>query len=232
MDIAMMTSIISLPDLKAQPNPSMQPTFETYEYEYDFDERLIHISHLHEDNVPASQKAESANEKEIPETYTYEYEYDFDERLHISHLHEDNVPASQKPESANEKEIPETFDARTKWEGCWSLEEVRDQSNCGSCWAVATASAASDRLCIVRKWYKKQNDDFDNPYQDEVSAADIMSCCLECRREGGNGCDGGSIFKTWEYLKNVGVCNGGSWNAELVPAVLCSCRPDECVAYA
>lgn len=31
-------------------------------------------------------------------------------------------------------ELPKTFDARTKWSSCVSLQEIRDQGPCGSCW--------------------------------------------------------------------------------------------------
>uniref|UniRef100_A0A7I4XSQ5 Pept_C1 domain-containing protein n=1 Tax=Haemonchus contortus TaxID=6289 RepID=A0A7I4XSQ5_HAECO len=44
--------------------------------------------------------------------------------------------------------IPESFDARTKWKECPSITQIRDQSKCGSCWAVSAAETMSDRLCI------------------------------------------------------------------------------------
>jgi cathepsin B len=31
--------------------------------------------------------------------------------------------------------IPASFDSRTAWPKCDSIKEVRDQANCGSCWA-------------------------------------------------------------------------------------------------
>jgi len=31
------------------------------------------------------------------------------------------------------------------------IGDIRDQSNCGCCWAFAGASAASDRMCIATK---------------------------------------------------------------------------------
>lgn len=41
---------------------------------------------------------------------------------------------------------------------------------CGSCWAVATASAASDRACIAS----------DGELQPQLSAANLMGCCPDC----------------------------------------------------
>lgn len=43
---------------------------------------------------------------------------------------------------------PDTFDARETWPECGSIKEIRDQANCGSCWAFAAAESMSDRICI------------------------------------------------------------------------------------
>lgn len=32
------------------------------------------------------------------------------------------------------KDIPESFDAREQWPECPIIGQIRDQSNCGSCW--------------------------------------------------------------------------------------------------
>lgn len=45
--------------------------------------------------------------------------------------------------------IPDTFDARTAWPKCESIQEIRDQANCGSCWAFGACEAMSDRICIA-----------------------------------------------------------------------------------
>ena len=39
------------------------------------------------------------------------------------------------------RDLPENFVPREKWPQCDSFREVRDQSACGSCWAVAAAAA-------------------------------------------------------------------------------------------
>lgn len=41
--------------------------------------------------------------------------------------------------------IPESFDARVQWPSCPSISRVRDQSNCGSCWAFGSTEAFNDR---------------------------------------------------------------------------------------
>ena len=42
--------------------------------------------------------------------------------------------------------IPVSFDARKQFGKC--IHPVRDQGNCGSCWAHATSESISDRFCI------------------------------------------------------------------------------------
>ena len=47
------------------------------------------------------------------------------------------------------RSLPTSFDARTAWPLCDSIKDVWDQSSCGDCWAVATVTAAADRMCIA-----------------------------------------------------------------------------------
>ncbi|VDM55547.1 unnamed protein product [Angiostrongylus costaricensis] len=85
------------------------------------------------------------------------------------------VPAKYR---ANEKRhddiddsiIPSSFDARNSWSECPSLHSIRDQSNCGSCWAVAAAAAITDRICIASKGNTSVT----------ISADDLLSCCTDC----------------------------------------------------
>ena len=85
------------------------------------------------------------------------------------------------------------FDSRTEWSQCESVSTIWDQSSCGSCWAVSTAGAISDRLCI----HKNEST--------MVSAENLMDCCGTC----GNGCNGGYISAAWSYWRDVGLVTGG-----------------------
>ena len=49
---------------------------------------------------------------------------------------------------------------------CPSLAEVRDQSNCGSCWAFGSVEAMTDRICLASKGAKNVH----------LSAQDVASC--------------------------------------------------------
>ncbi|VDP44050.1 unnamed protein product [Soboliphyme baturini] len=73
-------------------------------------------------------------------------------------------------ELEDEDDIPKEFDARQHWPFCSSIRLIRNQANCGSCWAVSTASVMSDRVCIATGGYKQ-------PY---ISDENILSCCKFC----------------------------------------------------
>ena len=46
--------------------------------------------------------------------------------------------------------IPDAFDPAEHWPACATvINDIRDQSACGCCWAFAPAEAASDRMCIA-----------------------------------------------------------------------------------
>ncbi|XP_060847848.1 cathepsin B-like [Rhopalosiphum padi] len=97
-------------------------------------------------------------------------------------------------------EIPIKFDARKQWIRCKTIGEVRDQGNCGSCWALATSSAFADRLCIAT------NGDFNQL----LSAEEITFCCYLC----GNGCHGGYPIRAWKRFKKHGLVTGGEYKSE------------------
>jgi len=93
--------------------------------------------------------------------------------------------------------LPASFDSRKQWPNCPSIQEIRDQSDCGSCWAFATVEAATDRMCIDTNGAKK----------DHLSTEDMVGCCYEC----GFGCDGGDPGTAWSWLTSTGVVTGGNY---------------------
>lgn len=97
-------------------------------------------------------------------------------------------------------EIPDSFDSATQWPECKDvIGVIVDQSSCGSCWAVAAASAMSDRRCI------QSNGKLTVP----VSGEDLLACCSYC----GLGCNGGYPSMAWLYWKNQGIATGGLYNS-------------------
>uniref|UniRef100_A0A915Q7B8 Ras-GEF domain-containing protein n=1 Tax=Setaria digitata TaxID=48799 RepID=A0A915Q7B8_9BILA len=79
--------------------------------------------------------------------------------------------------------IPESFDAREKWPECASLRNIRDQSSCGSCWAIAAVEAMSDRICIMSN----------GKAQVTLSAEDLLSC------------------SAWKYWVSNGIVTGSNY---------------------
>jgi len=96
--------------------------------------------------------------------------------------------------------VPPSFDSRTQWPKCTSISHIRDQGNCGSCWAVSAAEVVTDRTCI------QGNDAFDS----EISAEQVMSCCKSC----GDGCQGGYPISAMEYWETTGIVTGGDYDTK------------------
>ena len=86
--------------------------------------------------------------------------------------------------------IPASFDSAAAWPQCPTITQIRDQSDCGSCWAVGGASAMSDRSCTTAGLHNLT-----------LSAADLMSCC----KVDANGCDGGYPAAAWSYWVSTGL---------------------------
>jgi len=113
-------------------------------------------------------------------------------------------------EAVQNYQAPESFDSREAWPECKSIKNIWDQANCGSCWAVSTAGAISDRICI----HKGE--------QVMISAENLMDCCHGIPFFGGcgNGCQGGYPLKAWEFWANTGLVSGGGYG-----------RKDTCQPY-
>lgn len=94
--------------------------------------------------------------------------------------------------------LPSDFDARTNWPKCETIGEIRDQSDCGSCWAFGATEAASDRVCIGTNGAVKAR----------LSAEVLTGCCWMC----GNGCNGGYPSAAWDYFVESGVPTGGAYD--------------------
>ncbi|XP_053607419.1 cathepsin B [Plodia interpunctella] len=103
--------------------------------------------------------------------------------------------------------LPDNFDPRDKWPNCPTLNEIRDQGSCGSCWAFGAVEAMTDRVCT----YSNGTQHF------HYSAEDLLSCCPIC----GLGCNGGMPTLAWEYWKHFGLVSGGSYNSSQ------GCKPYE-----
>eukprot|EP00457_Paulinella_chromatophora_P006294 gb/GEZN01006312.1/.p1 GENE.gb/GEZN01006312.1/~~gb/GEZN01006312.1/.p1 ORF type:complete len:391 (+),score=51.12 gb/GEZN01006312.1/:237-1409(+) len=89
--------------------------------------------------------------------------------------------------------LPTDFDSASYFYECADIiNDIRDQSNCGCCWAFAAAEAASDRLCIATK----------GKIQVPLSTRELCFCASS------NGCGGGTLIQPWEYILHKGLVTG------------------------
>lgn len=97
--------------------------------------------------------------------------------------------------------LPEDFDSRAQWPKCEStINHIRDQSNCGSCWAHGTTEAFNDRMCIIS----------DGGFTKLLSVSDTTGCCnaTKCYSFG---CNGGQVGTPWGFFAQYGVVSGGDF---------------------
>ncbi|XP_062979786.1 cathepsin B isoform X1 [Elgaria multicarinata webbii] len=131
-------------------------------------------------------------------------DYSYVKRLCGTFLHGVKLPESF--EFAGDLVLPESFDSRQQWPKCPTINEIRDQGSCGSCWAFGAVEAISDRNCIHTNGMVNV----------EISAEDLLSCCgFEC----GMGCDGGYPGGAWSYWTEKGLVSGGLYDSHV------GCRP-------
>ena len=116
-------------------------------------------------------------------------DFEFDNM--VSHGFEDMLQVSTDP-------IPANFTAAEKWQNCSpTILEIQDQSYCGSCWAVASATAMTDRLCISKNGSNISR----------LSFQDLLECCPNC----GYKCSGGSTVSAYNYAVSTGLATGGRY---------------------
>ena len=99
-------------------------------------------------------------------------------------------------------DLPEYFDSRKSWPHCTTIPVIQDQSTCGSCWAVATASVISDRMCTYNNLNKNV----------QISAANLMNCCKNCSGTAGL-CSWGYPARAYQYWIEEGLVSGGEFGS-------------------
>jgi len=92
-------------------------------------------------------------------------------------------PISTLPEHLPEANLPRAF----SWEGVDCIHPVRNQGNCGSCWAFAASGMLSDRCCLG------------GSDQGPLSPQELVSC-----ETSSMGCNGGYMETPISYIVRVG----------------------------
>lgn len=85
--------------------------------------------------------------------------------------------------------LPSGFDAREHWKDCASISLIRNQGECGSCWAFSSAEALADRICVAGG-----NANLTLSVQYMIDNAKANS-----------GCNGGFLDNAWKFLRDTGT---------------------------
>jgi len=84
--------------------------------------------------------------------------------------------------------VPDSFDARDNWPNCSTIKQIRNQGQCGSCWAFGAAESFGDRYCIT------------TGNSITFSPQFIVDCYVD-----NDGCGGGYPDLAWMDLIDKGV---------------------------
>jgi cathepsin B len=111
--------------------------------------------------------------------------------LGVLPMPDSEIPANMKVVDTGRPGIPEEYDVRAQHPGC--VIPVRDQKQCGSCWAFGLSESLSDRFNIR-----------DNTCTPDtlitLSPQDLVSCDKQQQ-----GCGGGWPIKAWTYTNVTGL---------------------------
>lgn len=119
---------------------------------------------------------------------------------HPFHLSLPEKPLSAFRTSGPNDSVPASFDAREAWPQCRDvIGHIRDQSACGSCWAVASSECFNDRLCIAYN------------YTTLLSPTDTVACCTGAACGFSMGCNGGQPSGAWSFFTETGIVTGGDY---------------------
>ena len=96
-------------------------------------------------------------------------------------------------------DLPDEWDWRTQEDSCKDvIGLVRDQSSCGSCWAMSASETFTDRRCVTAKDTRI------------YSSMDVASCCKGLGCGFSKGCLGGQQGAALGWISRTGIVTGGN----------------------
>ncbi|GAU91150.1 hypothetical protein RvY_03463 [Ramazzottius varieornatus] len=115
----------------------------------------------------------------------------------------DSHPKQKPGGKTHRAVVPVAFDARKVWPNCKSISTIRDQGQCGTCWAVSAASVLSDRLCIASG----------QTINVMISASQTAGCSVAGQSPDANCQAGGDASSAYKYAAINGLPTGGAYGS-------------------
>ena len=88
------------------------------------------------------------------------------------------------------KTVPKAFDLREAFPKCSTIQNIRNQESCGSCWAFSGAAVLGDRFCVATN----------GAVNVDLSPEYILEC-----DSSNYGCNGGYLNTEWNFLASTGT---------------------------
>lgn len=95
--------------------------------------------------------------------------------------------------------LPEKFDSRKEWSYCPSISLIATRGKSNHTWAIATASAITDRSCIASK----------GKFLENISSQDLICSFRQFNGNQGNKILDDMCSWAWKYWVNKGLTTGG-----------------------
>eukprot|EP00768_Dysnectes_brevis_P007229 gnl/Dysnectes_brevis/602_a666_3810.p1 GENE.gnl/Dysnectes_brevis/602_a666_3810~~gnl/Dysnectes_brevis/602_a666_3810.p1 ORF type:complete len:429 (+),score=131.28 gnl/Dysnectes_brevis/602_a666_3810:55-1341(+) len=111
----------------------------------------------------------------------------------LEHSRRTTIPLRKAPKSKEDKSFRNNYPTSFDWrdiDGQDYVGDIRDQLNCGSCFAFGTVRSMESRIRVAS----------DNEYQVFLSPQDVVSCSSYSEA-----CDGGFAIEVGRYMHDYGI---------------------------
>jgi len=111
------------------------------------------------------------------------------------------TPPSPTPPSPPPAPAPTPVPVSYDWRSYGRVTPIKDQGQCGSCWAFGAVAAAESAYLVTNTTASTI----------DLSEQDLVSCCSYCWGSSTGGCGGGYLSQAYNYLQNKGAVDENSF---------------------